>query len=307
MSIIKFLQTEQEKGYIRNAFAHYLSADVINDLLSDPDKLNLGGEKKYLTALFTDVKGFSTISEKLDPQELVALLNQYLTEMSDVVLKQRGTIDKYEGDAILCFFGAPVEYADHAERACYSAVKMKSLEIELNKRVLAAGTSPAPLLTRIGINTGDIVVGNMGTSQKMDYTMMGNAVNLAARLEGVNKQYGTWVMISEPTYDECGEDYATRRLDKVRVVGINEPIRIFELIDKIQYTPKDKIEVLDIFHEGLDLFEERAWDKAKSFLAKILKIDNEDGPSKVYINRCNAFMKKPPPDDWDGVFNLTEK
>lgn len=307
MSIIKFVRGEQEKGYIRNAFAHYLSNDVINDLLSDPDKLNLGGEKKYLTAIFTDVKGFSTISEKLDPQDLVALLNQYLTEMSDVVLKQRGTIDKYEGDAILCFFGAPVEYKDHAERACYSAVKMKSLELELNKRVLANGASPAPLLTRIGINTGDIVVGNMGTQQKMDYTMMGNAVNLAARLEGVNKQYGTWILISEPTYNECGADYSTRKLDKVRVVGINEPIRLFELIDKSQYTSEGKKEILEMFSEALDVFEERDWEKSKNVLADILKIDEEDGPANVYTNRCNAFIKKPPPDTWDGVFNLTEK
>ncbi len=307
LSIIKFVGGEKEKSYIRNAFAHYLSNDVINELLSDPDKLNLGGEKKYLTALFTDVRGFSTISEALDPQDLVALLNQYLTEMSDVVLAQRGTIDKYEGDAILCFFGAPVEYEDHAERACYSAVKMKSLELELNKRVLAEGSSPAPLLTRIGINTGDIVVGNMGTLQKMDYTMMGNAVNLAARLEGVNKQYGTWVLISETTYNECGSSYSTRKLDRVRVVGINEPIRLYELVEKTEFIKPDKKEILDIFSEGLSFYEDREWDKAKGRLATILKIDSEDGPSSVYIRRCDKFMETPPASDWDGVFNLSEK
>ena len=307
LSVIKFVQTENEKSFVRNAFSHYLSNDVISELLLDPDRLNLGGEKKYLTAMFTDVRGFSSISEKLDPQDLVSLLNQYLTAMSDTVLNQRGTIDKYEGDAIISFFGAPVEYADHAERACYAAVKMKSLETTLNERFLADGTSPAPLVTRIGINTGEMVVGNMGTFQKMDYTIMGNAVNLASRLEGVNKQYGTWILISEPTYKELGEGYAVRKLDRVRVVGISEPIRLYELIDKIVYAPKDKLEILEIFNEAIELFENREWEKAKKPLEQILAIDPEDGPAKAYIARCDKFITDPPADRWDGVFNLTEK
>jgi adenylate cyclase len=227
--------------------------------------------------------------------------------MSDTVLKQRGTIDKYEGDAIISFFGAPVEYTDHAERACYAAVKMKSLEMILNEQFLAEGTSPAPLLTRIGINTGEMVVGNMGTTQKMDYTIMGNSVNLAARLEGVNKQYGTWILISEPTYNELGEGYAVRKLDRVRVVGIEEPIRLYELIDKIAFTPKEKLEVLEIFNETIELFEEREYSKAKKSLQQILEIDPEDGPAKAYIARCDKFIASPPADKWDGVFNLTEK
>jgi len=308
LSVIKFIQTENEKSFVRNAFSHYLSNDVISELLQDPDRLNLGGEKKYLTAMFTDVRGFSTISEKLSPEDLVTLLNEYLSAMSDTVLKQRGTIDKYEGDAIISFFGAPVEYADHAERACYAAVKMKSLEITLNERFLSTSMSPAPLVTRIGINTGDMVVGNMGTQQKMDYTIMGNSVNLAARLEGVNKQYGTWILISEPTYKELGEGYAVRKLDRVRVVGINEPVRLYELIDKTMYAPKDKVEILDIFNsEAIELFEQREWEKAKKPLMEILKLDPEDGPAKTYLARCEKFIQNPPADKWDGVFNLTEK
>jgi adenylate cyclase len=307
LSIIKFLQTENEKSYVRNAFSHYLSDDVIQELLQNPDRLNLGGQQKYLTAMFTDVQGFSTISEQLDPVELVTLLNEYLTAMSDTVLKQRGTIDKYEGDAIISFFGAPVEYTDHAERACYAAVKMKSLELILNKRFDEEGTSPKPLLTRIGINTGDMVVGNMGTIGKMDYTIMGNSVNLAARLEGVNKQYGTWILISEPTYKELGEGYAVRKLDRVRVVGIDEPIRLYELIDKIVFTPKEKIEILDIFNEAIEYFEERDYSKTKEHLKEIQKIDPDDGPARTFIARCDKFIKDPPAAKWDGVFNLTEK
>ncbi|MBT3273619.1 MAG: CHASE2 domain-containing protein [Spirochaetales bacterium] len=307
LSVTKFVQTEQEKGFIRNAFAHYLSTDVINDLIQNPEKLNLGGEKKHLTAMFTDLRGFSTVSEQLDPHDLVSLLNQYLTEMSDVILDQRGTIDKFEGDAILAFFGAPVEYADHAERACYAAVKMKSLEVELNKRIMQNGSSPAPLLTRIGVNTGDIVVGNMGTTQKMDYTMMGNAVNLAARLEGVNKQYGTWILVSEPTYNELDGGYTVRKLDRVRVVGISEPIRLYELIEKSNFTSKTTLEIVEHFDEALEQFENREWEKTLKMLTEILRIDPEDGPANLYKTRCTKYLKTPPAAKWDGVFSLTEK
>ncbi|MFP3960095.1 MAG: CHASE2 domain-containing protein, partial [Spirochaetaceae bacterium] len=219
ITAVKFIETAKERSFIKNAFSHYLSTDVINDLISDPSKLSLGGEKKHLTAFFTDVKGFSTISEQLDPTDLVKLLNSYLTEMSNIILDQRGTIDKYEGDAIISFFGAPVEYTDHAARACRSAVRMKRMEAILNEHVTSENLSPNPLHTRIGINTGEMVVGNMGTAQKMDYTMMGNSVNLAARLEGVNKQYGTWILISETTRNEAGDEFLFRRLDRVRVVG----------------------------------------------------------------------------------------
>jgi adenylate cyclase len=307
LSIIKFIQTENEKAFVRNAFSRYLSDDVISELMLNPDRLNLGGQKKHLTAMFTDVQGFSTISEQLDPVDLVSLLNQYLTAMSDTVLKQRGTIDKYEGDAIISFFGAPVEYTDHAERACYAAVKMKSLEMVLNERFKEEGSSPAPLLTRIGINTGEMVVGNMGTIEKMDYTIMGNSVNLAARLEGVNKQYGTWILISEPTYNELGEGYAVRKLDRVRVVGVDTPVRLYELIDKEVFAPKDKLEILAIFNEAIEIFEQRDWSKSKEQFQQILKIDPEDGPAKTYITRCDKFTKSPPATKWDGVFNLTEK
>ncbi len=223
LAFIKFLKTAKEKSYIRNAFGHYLSTDVINELLTNPDKLKLGGEKKYMTAMFTDVKGFSTISEQLDPSDLVKLLNEYLSAMSDVILEMKGTIDKYEGDAIISFFGAPIELPDHALRACKAAIQMKKIETELNKKFIESKMAPTPLLTRIGINTGDMVVGNMGTARKMDYTIMGNSVNLAARLEGVNKQYGTWILTSEYTMNNADSELTIRKLDRVRVVGIQTP------------------------------------------------------------------------------------
>jgi adenylate cyclase len=307
LTVVKFLETAKDRAYIKNAFSHYLSTDVINDLLSDPDKLRLGGEKKHITALFTDVRGFSAISEQLDPSALVSLLNEYLTEMSDLIMAQRGTIDKYEGDAIISFFGAPIDFDDHAERACRAAVRMKKAERELNRRFNEEKLSPKPIFTRIGINTGEMVVGNMGTAQKMDYTIMGNSVNLAARLEGVNKQYGTWVLVSETSYLEGGSDFAVRRLDKVRVVGITEPVRLYELVDEKREIPSHMEEAIEIFEEGLKRFEEWKWAEAKGLFRQVLDIIPQDGPAEFYIGRCDKFIKKAPPANWDGVFNLTLK
>jgi adenylate cyclase len=304
---VKFIQTAQERSYIRNAFSHYLSSDVINDLLSDPSKLSLGGEKKFLTAFFTDVKGFSTISENLDPTDLVKLLNSYLTEMSNIILDLRGTIDKYEGDAIISFFGAPVEYGDHAARACLSAVRMKRMEAILNEHILRENLSPNPLLTRIGINTGEMVVGNMGTAQKMDYTMMGNSVNLASRLEGVNKQYGTWILASEVTRNEAGDQFLFRRLDRVRVVGIHEPVRLFELVDEKENAEPATHEAIEAFEEGLTLFDHREWERALQAFKRALQARPDDGPSTLYAKRCKEFQKKAPPANWDGVYNLSMK
>ncbi len=307
LAFLKFLVTAREKSYIRNAFGHYLAADVINELLVDPDKLRLGGEKKHMTAIFTDVRGFSTISEQMDPTDLVRLLNLYLTRMSDTIMDLRGTIDKYEGDAIIAFFGAPVSYPEHAANALESAVRMKKIEAELNEQFLRDKLSPLPLLTRIGINTGDMVVGNMGTAKKMDYTIMGNAVNLAARLEGVNKQYGTWVLASEFSYGEVGDRFTARMLDRVRVVGINTPVRLHEVLDMKSETPADLREGVDVFHSGLDLFEKKDWAKAKKMFAETLRILPDDGPATVFLKRCDANIQNPPPESWDGVFNLTTK
>jgi adenylate cyclase len=307
ISLIQFLQTEKEKVFIRNAFSHYLSTDVINELLKDPSKLNLGGEEKYITAIFTDIKGFSSVAEILDPTDLVKLLNAYLTEMSNIIMSQRGTIDKYEGDAIISFFGAPVEFEDHARRACLTAIGMKKMERLLNEHFLATKMSPTPLFTRIGINTGKMVVGNMGTDQKMDYTIMGNSVNLAARLEGVNKQYGTWLLISEQTHNDGGKDFLVRKLDRVRVVGIKQPVRLYELIDEKDKTEDRIKEGIELFHKALELFESREWDKAGKGFKEVLNLLPNDGPSQVYIQRCTSYKRKPPAATWDGVFNLTMK
>ncbi|NNM67702.1 MAG: CHASE2 domain-containing protein, partial [Spirochaetales bacterium] len=307
VAMLQFLTAEQEKSFYRTAFGHYLSADVIDELVNNPDKLKLGGEKKTISAIFTDVQGFSSISEVLDPGDLVKLLNIYLTTMSDLVLDLSGTIDKYEGDAIIAFFGAPLDLADHAQRACLAGVRMKRAEKELNVRFREEKLSPHPLLTRIGINTGEMIVGNMGTLKKMDYTIMGNAVNLASRLEGVNKQYGTWVLTSEASYKMSGDLLLARRLDKVRVVGISNPVRLYELIEEKSLATPGQIQMVEAFHTGLESFEAKDWAKAETLFQEVLRLAPNDGPSQFFSRRCAEFKKKPPVENWDGVFNLTTK
>jgi len=305
--IMSYANSEKEKHFIRTAFSTYLSGDVVKEIINDPSRLQLGGTKRNMTAIFTDVKDFSVVSEKLDPEDLVSLLNRYLSAMSDIVLTEKGTIDKYEGDAIIAFFGAPLVLEDHALRACVSAITMKRLEAELNKTIMEHKLSPSPLLTRIGINTGNMVVGNMGTQNKMNYTIMGNAVNLAARLEGVNKQYGTWILASDDTVRETEGRLLTRKLDRVRVVGINEPVRLHELIDTMENASGNQHKLVQIFHAALDCFEQRDWKQAAAGFKEALTIKADDNPSRKYLQRCADFMQKPPQDAWDGVYNLTEK
>ena len=292
---------------LRRAFSTYLSEDVVEEIVSDPTRLQLGGIKRNMTAMFTDVKHFTHIAEVLAPEQLVDLLNYYLSTMSDVILEQKGTIDKYEGDAIISFFGAPLDLPDHALRACLTAIIMKRLEIEVNNHIAKNGLSPSPLHTRIGINTGEMVVGNMGTQKKMNYTIISNAVNLAARLEGVNKQYGTWILASEDTIKETGEHLVYRRLDKIRVVGINEPVRIYEVLDICKDAPASLYEQVNLFHRALDLFESRNWKDAQMMFSQIVKQFPGDQLPLYYQNRCRKFLEKAPSSNWDGVFSIVEK
>ena len=306
--IISYANSEKEKQFIRTAFSTYVSGDVVKEIIADPSRLQLGGTKHYMTAVFTDVKGFSTISEKLgDPAKLVSLLNKYLGAMSDIILAEKGTIDKYIGDAIVAFFGAPMPMEDHALRACVSAIAMKKLEVELNKTIMEQELSPIPLLTRIGINTGNMVAGNMGTSNKMNYTIMGNAVNLSARLEGVNSQYGTWILTSEETVKQTGDALLYRKLDRVRVVGINEPVRLCELIDMADIANEQDKKMITVFHEALDYFEKRDWKKAIEGFNEVLALKPGDVPSTIYLDRLKQFSVTLPKENWDGVYNLTSK
>jgi len=292
---------------LRRAFSTYLSEEVVEDIVSDPTRLQLGGVKKHMTALFTDIKNFTRIAEVLSPEQVVDILNYYLSSMSDIILEHKGTIDKYEGDAIISFFGAPIDLPDHALRACISAICMKRIEKEVNMYITEKMLSPLPLRTRIGINTGEMVVGNMGTQKKMNYTIISNAVNLASRLEGVNKQYGTWILTSENTIKETEGLLLCRRLDRIKVVGIEESVRIYEILETNADAASDLHELAGLFQTALIFFEKRDWKNAEIAFAEVLKLSPNDGPALLYQNRCQKYRQYPPKEDWDGVFDITEK
>ena len=305
ITVYKYATEEKEKKFIKGAFSQYLAPAVINQLIDNPKMLELGGEEKVLTAFFSDIKGFSTFSEKLTPKELVNLLNLYLTEMTDVVLEYGGTVDKFVGDAIVAFFGAPVSYEDHAKRACYASLDIQKKSVELRERWKKEGHPE--VYTRIGLNTGPMVVGNMGTTRKMNYTIMGDAVNLASRLEGANKPYGTYIMLGESTYLVAKDSIEARELDSIRVMGKSEPVRVYELIARKGELDRAKTSVIESYNKGLSYYKERKWDDAISQFKMALMTDSNDGPSKTYINRCNEFKASPPLDNWDGVYVMKEK
>ncbi len=230
--IYKVLTEEKEKYKIKSMFSKYVSKEHVEQLIKNPEKLKLGGEKKLLTVLFSDVRSFTTISEAMTPEELVSHLNEYLSEMTKIVIDTGGTLDKYVGDEIMAFYGAPVEYPDHAYKACKAAVIMMDRLHELQEKWKKEGKPP--LNIGIGINTGEMVVGNMGSEARMDYTVMGDAVNLGARLEGTNKMYGTNIIISEFTYEHVKDKVIVRELDFIRVKGKLKPVRIYELLDVLE-------------------------------------------------------------------------
>ena len=294
-----------QKAMIREMFGQYLSPKVVENLVDDPRKIQLGGEEREMTAFFSDIQGFSSISERLTPTELVQLLNDYLTDMCDIILGAEGTVDKFEGDSIMAFWGAPTRQADHAKRACFAAIEMNDRLIELRVRALQKGVTP--LVVRMGVNTGTMVVGNMGSKQRMNYTVMGDAVNLASRLEGANKAYGSGMMISESTYRSCEADIDVRELDRITVVGKSEPVTVYQLLNRKNLTTGVDADLVDQFSKGLELYKAGDFRRAKSEFSACLDIFADDGPALAYISRCQAYTDNPPDADWDGVYRLTEK
>ncbi|MBF0239140.1 MAG: adenylate/guanylate cyclase domain-containing protein [SAR324 cluster bacterium] len=300
-----FFVSDKDKRFIKGAFQQYLSPSVIHTLMDNPKALSLGGEEKILTAMFSDVAGFSTISEKLTPNELVHLLNEYLTEMTDIIMKYDGTVDKFEGDAIIAFFGAPLPFEDHATRAALVTLEMESRVAELRPKWKEEWG--VHIAQRIGLNTGRMVVGNMGSKNRFDYTVMGNSVNLAARLEGTNKVYKTTLMMSEMTYEKCRDTIVGRELDLIRVIGINQPVRIYEIICRVGDLTTQQEQGFKLFAEGLECYRQRQWEQGIAKFEEVLKILPQDGPSGVFIERCQNFMRTPPPADWDKVYTATSK
>jgi adenylate cyclase len=304
ITVYRYITEEREKKKIRGAFQYYLTASVINEMLKDPTKLKLGGDKKDLTVLFSDIRGFTTISEKMTPEALVHLLNEYLTEMTNLVFKYDGLLDKYMGDAIMAVFGAPLDQPDHAARACRTALGMME---ELRKLQGKWADEGRPVFDiGIGINSGDMVVGNMGSDMRFDYTVMGDMVNLGSRLEGINKEYGTNIVISEYTYAVVKDALFCRELDSVRVKGKKLPVKIYELLGEKKDAEKWE-KAVNLFEEGLSKYKQGLWDEAIAAFRKVLEVRQDDAPAKLYIDRCEELKKNPPEGPWDGVFTMTRK
>ena len=304
VTVFQFMTEEREKRKIGKAFSHYVSPSLVNEILKDPKKLVLGGEEKRLTCLFSDIRGFTTVSETLKPDALVKLINDYLTPMTDIVLKNDGTIDKYMGYAIMAFWGAPVWQEDHHVRACRTALEMMKKLDELQVVWQKAGIPK--LAIGVGISTGRVTVGNMGSSTRFDYTIMGDTVNLGSRLEGLNKEYGTYIIVPKYTYEDVKAEFIFRQIDMVKVKGKDRPIKIYELMGD-KNDENNLRETIELFESGLKSYMERDWDRAEGYFHDVLKIRPDDGPSSVFISRVEELRKAELPPDWDGVYVMTKK
>ncbi len=292
------LVVERHGRQLKKAFSSYVSPDLVRQIEKNPDKLVLGGEQRNISILFSDIRGFTTFSEKLAPTELVKLLNEYLSPMTRIVLEERGTLDKFIGDAVMALYNAPLDVPDHAERACATAVRMMAKMKELNDTFSANGMQAIEI--GIGINTGLAVVGNMGADIRFDYTAIGDSVNLASRLEGLNKYYGSRILVSEDTHKQVANgNFRFREIDRVRVKGKSQPVVMYELMVA-------DYEILPRFEEGLQLYRNRQFAVAKDIFDELVAATG-DGPARLYSQRCGEFIEQPPEEEWDGAYTAKTK
>jgi adenylate cyclase len=300
----RFFFEEREKRKVRGAFTQYVSPALISQIMQRPELLRLGGEEKELTALFSDIRGFTALSEGLSPTSLVEILNEYFSEMTDVIFKHWGTLDKYIGDAIMAFWGAPYPQTDHAVRACRAALEMQQTLIKLQRRWDAQGRPGIDI--GVGINTGVMVVGNMGSKKRFNFTIMGDNVNLASRLEGTNKTFGTRLIISESTYEAVRNEMLGRELDLIRVKGKLKPVKIFELVGTVAESDQHR-DRIERFERGLEAYREGNWATALGIFEALVGDYPQDGPSHVFIKRCHDFLLLHPEGAWDGVYVMKTK
>ncbi len=300
------MSERREKKQLRNAFSTYVTPSIVQQVTADPGLLRLGGQRRLMTAFFSDVEGFTAISEKSEPEELVAMLNDYLDAMTGIIFKHEGTLDKYQGDGIMAFWNAPVAQEDHAYRACCAAIdSIKCIDETLHPRWYAEGK---PLFSiRIGINSGAMIVGNMGSNARMDYTIMGDAVNLASRLESANKVYGTRVMTSEFIMEQVRDRIIARELDIIRVIGKDKSVRVYEVICRTKDLDPETKKLIEAYDAALAFYRHGRWQEAADGFAAVLELDPGDGPSKMYLQRCREFILTPPTPGWDGVWTLKTK
>ncbi|MGO9689865.1 MAG: CHASE2 domain-containing protein [Syntrophobacteraceae bacterium] len=292
--VLQYLAEARQKRWLRGAFNRYVSPAVVESIVNNPSALELGGQEVQATIFFSDLANFTSFSEHLPPKQLVAFLNEYFTPMTKIILEHRGGLDKFIGDAIMAFWGAPIPLENHAQYACNAALKMKQTITMLQE---GWRQRQLPILeARMGIHSGPVVAGNVGSMERFNYTVLGDTVNLASRLEGANKVYGTTILISEDTFQLAGAGFVARELDSIRVKGRQAPVRIYELIGK---PGEVELPFLDIFAEGLAEYKNWQWDRAERHFRSIAAMDR---PSRTYLERCILYRTDPPPENWDGVF-----
>jgi adenylate cyclase len=280
--------------------ALYLSPTVSRWVLEDPDRLQLGGERREMTVLFSDLRRFTTVAHELPPEVVVSLLNLYRGDMTDRVFAEDGVLSQYAGDAIEAFWNAPMSQPDHARRACATALEMTAALARLQPEFARRGWGGVDMA--VGINTGPMVVGNMGSRARLAYTAVGDAVNVAARLEGLSKEYGVRVVIGEATREAAGPAFEYRFLDVVAVMGRNTPVTVYELVGRAGSLTPDAVALLARYHEGITLYRGRRWREAAALFDALAIGGPDDGPSALYRRRSHDLLADPPPPDWDGVY-----
>lgn len=304
----RLYEDKRRKEHLKAALERYVSKQIAEKIINNDasGEIRFQPEKREVTLVFTDVRGFTTLAEGMSPEAMVEILNRYFTTMIDIIFKYGGTLDKFIGDAIMAMFGAPASTGDDAGNAVMAAIEMQESLTAFNEEQTKLGKPK--LSVGIGINSGIVVVGNIGSDQRMEYTAIGDSVNLASRLEGANKEYGTHIMVSEWTQEKVNSKVISRELDLIRVKGKEKPVKVFEVIASAATgISNDMKKALESYNKGLIAYRKQKWDEAISHFKETLKLNADDGPSKVYIERSEEFKKAPPQDKWDGVFVMHTK
>jgi adenylate cyclase len=321
--VYDFIIEQREKRRIKSMFSSYVSPALVEQMVDSEEEPQLGGDESEISAFFSDIQSFSAFSEKLTPTQLVDLINEYLSAMTDIITEEGGTLDKYIGDAIVAFYGAPVPIQNHAYRACVTSQLMQIKQAELREKWKSEGDKwpdvVGQMQTRIGINTGIAVTGNMGSSSRFNYTMMGDNVNLAARCESGAKSYGVYTMVTEETKTEAqkfGEECVFRYLDRIVVKGRTQPVKMFEIVGLKDHLKKSYIDCVSEYEKGIELYLKKEWDEAIKQFHHSSEMEQfkpgflpgvKTNPSLVMIDRCESMKSVELPEDWDGVYVMTSK
>jgi len=303
--VMQRIYARGQAGFVTQVFGKYISPKVVDDIVHGRMKVNLEGQIRELTVFFSDLRDFTALSERLGPQETQKLLNLFFDAMLPIVLEHEGTLDKLIGDAIMAFFGAPRSMTDHPKQAAHTALAILSRLKQLKQEQPQSGIHLLQL--GVGLNSGSATVGNLGSAHFMNYTVIGDTVNLASRLEGLNKTYGTAIMVNETTAERLGSEFVLRELDLVRVKGKSEAVRIFELIGLQSQLERKKSDLLSIFKVGLTQYRQKAWSAAARSFTQALALDPQDEPSRIYLERAQQLLLNPPPDDWSPVILFASK